>query len=80
MEFNGFSASHAYTATIDGDQYVAVFAWFPFKETFTVCPERAGIERGVYRDLWTGKTFDCTEGSIVWEADGCDALLLKLVK
>ncbi len=80
VEFNGVSASPAYTAKIDGEQYVAVFSWFPFKKTIEVCPVRAGIERGVYRDLWTGKTFDCTEGKIVWEAEKCDALLLKLEK
>ena len=80
VDNNAGSASHAYTAKINGEQYMAVFTWKPYAEHVEVCPEHADIPRGVYRDLWTGKTFDCTEGSICWDTDGCDALLLKLEK
>ena len=77
VDFNGTTASHAYTAVIDGVTYLALFTWHPYPETVTVDPERAGIPRGIYRDLLTGKTLDCTEGAVRWTSEGCDGLLLK---
>jgi len=78
VEFNGSSASHAFTAKIDGVPYLAIFAWQPEAEHIEVSLKRAGLPCGHYLDLWTGKTYDGTPGILTWETAGCDALLLKL--
>lgn len=80
VDFNNGSASHTFTAEINGSQYLAVFTWQSYGEHIEVCLDRAGLEKGRYRDLWTGKTFDGTAGKIIWDTEGCDALILRLEK
>lgn len=77
VEANGPSASHAFTATVDDTQYVALFTWDMAGETQELCCKRAGIPAGKYRDLWSGKIFDASSGVITWTTEGCDAILLK---
>ncbi len=79
-ESGGVSAAHVYTARIGDEQYAAVFSWKPYAERITLSPDRAGIPCGKYRDIWTGRVFDCGAGPILWDTEGCDALLLKLEK
>ncbi|MBQ6551263.1 MAG: hypothetical protein IJL78_07640 [Lachnospiraceae bacterium] len=76
VDSNGTSAAHAYTAVIDGKQYLAVFSWRTAPETVTVDAARAGIPAGTYRELYTGERFDLTEG-LTWKTEGCDALILE---
>ncbi len=72
------SASAAYTACIDGRQYIALFHWQDNRETVTLCADRAGLPRqGRYTDLWSGKTYSMENGGLQWEAEGCDAILLE---
>ena len=71
------SASNAYTAVIEGKQYIALFHWNSKKETVKLRTTRAGLrKRVVYKDLWSGQI--CTEknGALCWNVSGCDALLL----
>ena len=77
VDFHFSSASHAFTAEIDGEHYLAVFAWQSHPERIETDLDRAGTGKGIYRDLWTGKTFDLSGGKLIWEPEGCDALLLK---
>jgi len=77
-EFNASSASHAYSAEIDGGIYLAVFSWKNSGELIAVDTDRAGVPEGTYRDMWTGRRFSSEKGRIFWETDSCDALLLKL--
>lgn len=77
VEVNFSSASHAFTAKIGGESYLAVFSWQNYGEHIEVKLDRAGLDTGVYRDLWTDRTFESADGRIVWDTDGCDALLLK---
>ena len=76
VDFHGTSAAHAYTACIGGKQYLAVFSWKTVPETITVNAARAGIPEGKYRELYTGEVFD-VRGSLVWETEGCGALILS---
>lgn len=77
VDENGASAAHFYTGTVDGEQYVAVFSWAMEPETLTVTCERAGIEPGIYRDLWTGTLYNAEKGELTWTAQECNAVLLK---
>ena len=71
------SASNAYTATIGGKQYIALFHWNSEKETVKLYTARAGLRKqAVYRDLWSGKTCIEKNGVLRWDVSGCDALLL----
>ena len=76
-DFNGTSAAHAYTAVIEGRQYLAVFSWKSGPETIVVNAVRAGIPAGVYRELYTGEIYDVQE-TLVWNTKGCDAMILRL--
>jgi len=69
-------ASQAFTAKICDKTYLALFALKTEGETVSVCCKRADIPEGCYHDLWTGNTFVSENGSITWQAEGCDALLL----
>jgi len=69
-------ASQAFTAQICNRTYLALFALKAEGETVNVCCKRADIPEGCYRDLWTGKTFVSKNGTITWQTEGCDALLL----
>lgn len=69
-------ASQAFTAKICSKSYLALFALKAEGETVSICCKRADIPEGIYRDLWTGKTFVSENGIISWQAEGCDALLL----
>lgn len=69
-------ACQAFTAQIDGKDYLALFALKEKGETVSVCCTRAGIPEGTYRDLWTGKKLVSENSAITWQASGCDALLL----
>ena len=77
---NGASAAHVYTAEIDGEAYAAVFGWQLYPEEIVFSPEKAGLPRGTYRDLWSGKRFDLSKNDLIWKIDSCDAMLLKLEK
>ncbi len=73
------SASAAYTALIDGRQYVALFHWADQKETVVLRADRASLpKQGSYRDLWSGKVYSMEDGLLQWQAEGCDALLLEM--
>lgn len=77
VESAGSGASAAYTAQIDGKQYLALFCWSEGPETITLQTSRAFSDaQGIYTDLWTGKTFIVRDDVLLWEAGGCDALLL----
>ncbi|MDE7245848.1 MAG: hypothetical protein K2O18_18000 [Oscillospiraceae bacterium] len=70
-------ASTAYTATIDGKQYAALFHWRDVKETVVLHTARAGLrEQTSYTDLWSGRNYAVKNGVLRWAAAGCDALLL----
>ena len=72
------SASTWYTATWNGKRYIAVFHWTKNRDTVTVDLKRDGLDGGGgYRDLWSGREFLDDQGILLWEADGCDALLLE---
>ena len=77
VDFHFSSASHAFTAEVDGASYLALFSWQPHRECIEVDLRRAGLKNGVYRDLWTGDAIEITHGTLIWEPEGCDALLLK---
>jgi len=78
VESNGDSASHFYTGVVDGEQYIAGFSWNKTApETLSTTCKRAGIEPGIYRDLWTGALYHLEEGVLTWTAQSCDAILLK---
>lgn len=72
------SAANAYTARIEGKQYLALFHWKKGTETVRINCVRAGINTGLkYRDLWTGTEFCDEKGEIGWTANGCDAVILE---
>lgn len=78
VEAEGASASHAFTAVIDGKQYLALFHWKEGCEVVQVNCKRAGIRQGIcYQELWSGRQMQDKDGVISWMAQGCDALLLK---
>lgn len=78
VESNNGSASNAYTAVVDGKQYVALFHWFEGEECVRLDCSRAGIRPGIrYRELWSHGTFEDENGIICWNAKGCDAIVLK---
>lgn len=78
VESNGGSASAAYTGTVDGTRYVALFHWEDKAETVCLDCGRAGLKEGTaYRELWSGQTFRDAEGTLRWDAEGCDCILLK---
>ncbi len=79
VDFNGTSASRAFTAEIGGDVYAALFSWNMKGETVTVDLQRAGLPSGSYRDLWSGAVFDGNSGVLTWDAASCDAVLLKKI-
>lgn len=80
VEAEGASASSAFTAVIGGKQYVALFHWKKNRETVQVDCSRAGIRQGAcYKELWSGSKMQDENGMIVWQAEGCDAILLKEV-
>lgn len=71
-------ASTAYTAVIDGKCYIALFHWNSKKETVTLSAKRAALpDHGRYTDLWSGQTYTMENGTLCWDADGCNALLLE---
>lgn len=70
-------ASPAYTAVIDGKQYIALFHWTGRKELVELHTIRAGLRKqAVYIDLWSGEKYADENGILRWETAGCDALLL----
>lgn len=76
----GDSASHAYTAQIDGSQYLALFTWNEAPETVTVDCLRAGLPADAsWLELWSGKVYTSENGSITWHASGTDAAVLKMI-
>lgn len=76
----GDSASHAYTAQIDGSQYLALFTWNEAPETVTVDCLRAGLPADAsWREPWSGKVYTSENGSITWHASGTDAAVLKMI-
>ncbi len=79
-ESAGGSAARAYTATIDGVLYVALFSWVKAPETVAVSLSRAGLPEGRYEDLWTGRCAQTEGGFLRWRFEGADAALLRLVQ
>ena len=78
VESAGSSSSEAYTAEIEGKACAALFHWKEGKDTVVLSAARAGLrEDAEYTDLWTGRTFRSENGILRWEAEGCDALLLR---
>lgn len=78
---SGGSAAHAYTAEIDGKQYLAVFHWEEKEEETEVDLARAQLRPGtVWKELWSKKTMEDEQGILRWHACGCDAILLEEVK
>ncbi|MBQ9262729.1 MAG: hypothetical protein IJ189_00795 [Clostridia bacterium] len=75
----GGSACNTYTATIDGQIYVALFCWKPVGETVTVDLKRANLPCGTYEDVWSGKQVQSDAQFLVWSFDGTDAALLKKI-
>lgn len=81
VEAGGASASHVFTAKIEGKQYIALFHWAPREEILRVDPARAGLRAGVrYQELWSGGTWEEEEGALCWKVKGCDALVLKEIE
>ena len=77
-EAGGTSASHCFTAVIDGKQYIAMFSWETGEQIVELDPLRAGLKTGVsYRELWSGKTVQEKDGRISWNIKDCDAALFK---
>ena len=77
-EAGGTSASHCFTAVIDGKQYIAMFSWETGERIVELDPLRAGLKAGVsYRELWSGKTVQEKNGQISWNIKDCDAALFK---
>lgn len=77
---NGSSASCAYTAQIQGKHYLAIFHWVPEKEIVEVNCAGAGLPAGVKcKELWSGRVLSDQNGMLRWQADGCDAIVLKEV-
>ena len=78
---NGFSACNCFTASIDGTQYAALFHWRTGKEEVSVEAAAMGALPGsCWKDLWTGLELQEQDGRICWQAEGCDALLLKALQ
>ena len=77
-ESAGSSSSEAYTAVIEGKACAALFHWKEGKDTVVLDAARAGLPADAeYTDLWTGRSFRSENGILRWEAEGCDALLLR---
>lgn len=76
----GGSASHAYTARVDGAPYAALFSWQKRAERVQVDLAYAALPEGVYEDLWTGRRVRAAEGRLAWDFDGADAALLRLTR
>lgn len=75
------SASHAFTALIDGVQYVALFHWKQTRGRVALSCERAGLKEGTrYQELWSGEDWQDENGILSWDVDGCDAIVLREVK
>ena len=79
VESAGGSASHAYTACVDGVSHVALFAWDRCPETVSVCLERAGLPEGTYEDLWTGTKVTAAGGQLSWDFEETGAALLRRI-
>ena len=78
VEANHDSASTAFTATIGGKQYLALFHWKEGEETVSVDCARAGLRPGaVYTELWSGESMRDENGVITWKTKDCDAIVLK---
>lgn len=78
VESDHDSASSAFTAVIDGKQYLALFHWHDREETVRVDCRRAGICQGkTYTELWSGNVVKDEEGIISWMTQGCDAVVFK---
>lgn len=72
------SASHAFTAAIQGRQCVALFHWAKQTRRIELDCRRAGLKPGIsYRELWSGEIWRDKDGVLSWNADGCDAVLLQ---
>lgn len=69
-------ASHAFTASIEGKKYLALFGLKNTTEIVSVSCRRAGIPEGTWRDLWSNTLLHTDNGTITWQFDGCNALLL----
>ena len=78
VESAGTSASYLFEAHRNKKQLLAVFHWKDKTENVIVPGrEEALLEAEEYVDLWSGRHFRVKEGKLVWEAAGCDALLLE---
>lgn len=78
VESNHDSASSAFTAVIDGKQYIALFHWHNGEETVCVDCARAGLRPGTaYTELWSGDSVQDEKGMITWKVRNCDAVVLK---
>lgn len=78
VESNHDSASSAFTAVIDGKQYIALFHWHNGEETVCVDCARAGLRPGTaYTELWSGDSVQDEKGMISWKVRDCDAIVLK---
>lgn len=78
VESNHDSASSAFTAVIDGKQYIALFHWHNGEETVCVDCARAGLRPGTaYTELWSGDSVQDEKGTISWKVRDCDAIVLK---
>ena len=78
VESAGGSSGHAYTAVIEGVQYLAVFNWSGKRAGIMTDCKRAGIPEGLYTDLWSGKSTRTKKGILTWRFKGTDAVLLRL--
>lgn len=77
-ESNHDSAASAFTAVIDGKQYIALFHWHNGEETVSVDCARAGLRPGTaYTELWSGDSVQDEKGMISWKVRDCDAIVLK---
>ncbi len=79
VDFNGTEAAHAFTGSVNGEEYLAVFSWNMAGEDIAIDLTRAGLPETTYRDLWSGKTCESRNGILSWHAESCDAILLKAV-
>ena len=75
----GVFASYGYYANIEDTKYAAIFHWADKKEVIKIkladldCPKDACFE-----EVWSGETWQCIGDELVWEAEGCDVILLEL--
>lgn len=78
VEANNSSASSAFTAEIDGNQYLVLFHWHDGEETVRIDCGRAGLRPGtVYTELWSGEAMRDEDGIITWKVRDCDAAVFK---